>query len=184
MHCVILVPSPLPCWQSGPNLTCGLQVGLPNNTDHSSLILPRGGHDFLSALFVLKQSGVKIKPPRGTVGQCPLRPASLPSVALRSLSGLPKLRALSPGPPACLFSESQRPLAPCPCAAAGSGTASTSPPCCTWRKEVVLVGPLVCLHPHHRRQTGTCFSMELVLVLDSVSIAQIGLILTILLSWL
>lgn len=97
---------------------------------------------------------------------------------------IPKLRALSPGPPACLFSESQRPLAPCPCAAAGSGTASTSPPCCRWRKEVVLVGPLVCLHPHHRRQTGTCFSMELVLVLDSVSIAQIGLILAILLSWL
>lgn len=37
------------------------------------------GHDFLSALFVLKQSGVEIKPPRGPVGQCPLHPASLPS---------------------------------------------------------------------------------------------------------
>lgn len=84
-HCVIL-GALLPCHAGrlGPTPTCGSQVGLSSNTDHSSLFPSPEGHDFLSGLFVLKQSGVKIKPPRGPMGQsegvsfilppCPVQP--------------------------------------------------------------------------------------------------------------
>ncbi|KAF7469391.1 Hypothetical predicted protein [Marmota monax] len=64
-----LVPSCPAMLAVGPTPTCGSQVGLPSNTDHSSLFPSPEGHDFLSGLFVLKQSGVKIKPPRGPMGQ-------------------------------------------------------------------------------------------------------------------
>lgn len=81
----------LPRWQSGPNLYLWLAGWAPKQHRPLSPHPSPEGHDFLSALFVLKQSGVKIKPPRGPAGQCPLHPASLPSVALRSLSGLPPI---------------------------------------------------------------------------------------------
>lgn len=92
MHCVILgAISPCHAGSLGPTLPVDCRLGSQTTQTTLPSSLPRGGHDFLSALFVLKQSGVKIKPPRGTVGQCPLHPASLPSVALRSLSGLPPI---------------------------------------------------------------------------------------------
>lgn len=86
-----------------------------------------------------------------------------------SRASVPKLRALSPGPPVFLFSESQRPLAPRPCAAARSGAASTSPPCCTRRKELVLVGPLT--HPLSHVAAGRQATSALHLI-PTISLVQ------------
>lgn len=74
------------------------------------------------------------------VKQCPRGLASHPTVSLGAPTGgralVPKPRSLSPGPPACLFSESQRTPAPQPCAAACSSTAWTSSSCGTRRKRL------------------------------------------------
>lgn len=178
-----------------PNLYLWIAGWAPKQHRPLPSALPRGtGLSFSTVCIETKWC--QNKAPTGPVGQCALRPASAqcgPSLTLWAPTDMdwalvPTLRALSPGPPACLFSESQRPLAPCPCAAAGSGTASTSPPCCTWRKEVVLVGPLVCSlsgsAPHHTRQTGTSLSSELsfLFLFETVSKAQTGFVLEILLS--
>lgn len=147
MHCVILVPSSSPCSSWAQPLPMGDKLG-PSNADHSAL-LPRGTAAFRTV--VLKQSGVN-KAPTGPVSARP--GLLLPPCPQLTRAATNSARALSPGPPACLFAECPRPLAPWPCAAVGSGAASTSPPCGTRRKELVLVGLWFCTEPECQWTAG------------------------------